>query len=159
MNSLTTTQSLAVGSLLGGAAAFVSIFYILLIIAWWKLFIKAGEKGWKSIIPIYNIYIYCRIIGINFWIYVVAIPIALSILQTIATGNNFNAENPSGFAVFANLLLGAYTIFLAIYEAIKLGDAFKKGTGFKVGTVCFPHIFLFILAFGSAKYHGAKAKK
>ncbi len=27
---------------------------ILQIIAMWKLFTKAGEKGWKSIIPIYN---------------------------------------------------------------------------------------------------------
>lgn len=32
----------------------VSIVAILLIVAQWKIFTKAGEKGWKSIIPIYN---------------------------------------------------------------------------------------------------------
>ena len=29
---------------------------IILIVAQWKVFEKAGEKGWKSLIPIYNIY-------------------------------------------------------------------------------------------------------
>ena len=30
---------------------------ILTILAHWKIFTKAGEKGWKAIIPIYNIII------------------------------------------------------------------------------------------------------
>lgn len=34
---------------------------ILLIVALWKVFEKAGEKGWKSLIPLYNLYIYCKI--------------------------------------------------------------------------------------------------
>ena len=35
-------------------ALFAFIFYILQVIAYWKIFTKAGEEGWKSIIPIYN---------------------------------------------------------------------------------------------------------
>lgn len=34
---------------------------ILNCIATWKLFIKAGEEGWKAIIPFYNEYIYCKL--------------------------------------------------------------------------------------------------
>ena len=30
---------------------------ILCIVAYWKIFTKAGEQGWKSIIPFYNIYV------------------------------------------------------------------------------------------------------
>ena len=49
----------------------VTIIYIaicvLFIIAMWKLFTKAGEKGWKSIIPIYNSYIFVKIADGNGW--------------------------------------------------------------------------------------------
>ena len=38
------------------------IFYILVIIGQWKMFEKAGESGWKALIPIYNLYILYKII-------------------------------------------------------------------------------------------------
>lgn len=49
------------------------IFYIVLVIANWKIFTKAGEAGWKSIIPIYNGYILYKISWKTsvFWITVV----------------------------------------------------------------------------------------
>jgi hypothetical protein len=33
----------------------------------WKVFTKAGQPGWASIIPIYNIYIWCKIVGRPWW--------------------------------------------------------------------------------------------
>ena len=42
-------------------ALFAFIFYILQVIAYWKIFTKAGEEGWKSIIPIYNGYVQYRL--------------------------------------------------------------------------------------------------
>ena len=45
----------------GGLIASV-IIGVLMIIARWKIFEKAGEPGWKSIIPIYSEYVYCRIV-------------------------------------------------------------------------------------------------
>ena len=163
MNSLTTNQAIAAGGIVGASLATIGIFglaiYILFIIAWWKIFTKAGEKGWKSIIPIYNIYVYCRIIGINFWIYAFGIPVALSIITSIAAGGQVDTSNPSTLVVILSFLSLGYAIFLAIYEAIKLGDAFKKGTGFKVGLVLLTNIFLLILAFGNSKYHKVEAKK
>jgi hypothetical protein len=36
---------------------------VLLIVALWKIFTKAGQPGWASLIPIYNIYIWCKIVG------------------------------------------------------------------------------------------------
>jgi len=36
-------------------------------VAMWKVFTKAGEPGWASIIPIYNLYIWCKIVGRPWW--------------------------------------------------------------------------------------------
>ena len=37
------------------------IVWALLVIARWKMFQKAGEAGWKSIIPVYSTYISFKI--------------------------------------------------------------------------------------------------
>jgi len=146
--TLTQNDAIALGGFLGGAIAsigiFALIFYILMIIAYWKIFTKAGEKGWKSIIPIYNIYVFCRIIGISFWVYILGIPIVIGILLSVA---------PSRIVTIAS---GIYSLFLLIYIAIKLGDAFKKSILFKIGLIILPNIFLLILAFGGSKYHKSK---
>ena len=151
MQTLTQNQAVAAGGILGGMLATIGIFalavYILMIIAWWKIFTKAGEAGWKSLIPIYNTYIFSRIIGINFWIYIIGIPVVVGIIAGIV-GPESN---------FAAILNGAYILFIDIFFAIKLGDAFKKGAGFKVGLFFLAPIFYLILAFGSAKYAGKKA--
>jgi len=42
-------------------------FTILMIAAWWKIFTKAGQPGWASIIPIYNLYVWCKIVGRPWW--------------------------------------------------------------------------------------------
>jgi len=40
---------------------------LLIIVAIWKIFTKAGQPGWASIIPIYNLYIWCKIVGRPWW--------------------------------------------------------------------------------------------
>jgi hypothetical protein len=48
---------------------------LLLIVAMWKVFTKAGQPGWASIIPIYNLYIWCKIVGRpGWWIILMFIP-------------------------------------------------------------------------------------
>ena len=42
-------------------------FIIAVIAGWWMMFEKAGEAGWKSIIPIYNIIILLKIVGREWW--------------------------------------------------------------------------------------------
>ena len=59
----------ALYGLAGGALAAAGIvstlvalaIYVLQIIGWWKIFTKAGEAGWKSLIPLYNLYILYKI--------------------------------------------------------------------------------------------------
>ena len=45
----------AAGAMVGMVLAFAVMFYILTVIATWKIFKKAGEPGWKCLIPIYNV--------------------------------------------------------------------------------------------------------
>ena len=54
----------------GGVAVFVLIMlaiWIVMIVAGWKVFEKAGEQGWKAIIPIYNYYVLLKIVGRPWW--------------------------------------------------------------------------------------------
>ena len=49
---------------------------LLVIVATWKVFTKAGQPGWASIIPIYNLYIWCKIVGRpGWWIIFAAHPV------------------------------------------------------------------------------------
>ena len=58
--------------------------YVLLIAGWWKMFEKAGEAGWKAIIPIYNLLILLKIVGREWWwIILMLIPIVGIIIWII----------------------------------------------------------------------------
>ena len=40
----------------GGSSVFSFLVSIATVVAWWFLFVKAGEEGWKAIIPFYDLY-------------------------------------------------------------------------------------------------------
>jgi len=44
-----------------------TVYAILIIAAWWKIFSKAGKPGWAAIIPIYNWIVWCKIVGRPAW--------------------------------------------------------------------------------------------
>jgi len=49
---------------------------IIELVALWKIFEKAGQAGWKAIIPIYNAYILLKIVGKpGWWLILFLIPI------------------------------------------------------------------------------------
>lgn len=45
-----------IGGILGIYSTLRLIYYIFYMIVNWKIFSKAGEPGWKSLIPFYNVY-------------------------------------------------------------------------------------------------------
>ena len=51
----------------------VIAFYVVYVIALAKLFKKAGEDGWKAIIPFYNVFVLIQIAGLNWWYFLIAI--------------------------------------------------------------------------------------
>ena len=82
---VTTTQTTAMTS--GTATAYLIVCIIvavLTIIATWKIFTKAGEKGWKSIIPLYNTYLFFKITWGNGWFFLLLlIPIVNFVIYIV----------------------------------------------------------------------------
>lgn len=49
---------------------------ILMIAAMWKVYERAGEPGWAVLVPIYNIYVLCKVARMSpWWILALIIPI------------------------------------------------------------------------------------
>jgi hypothetical protein len=114
---------------LGGPEIIVVVLVIGLLIfmiaAQWKLFEKAGQPGWAAIVPIYNLYIMCKMI------------------------------DKSGWWVLMMCLPYIGIIFSIIFEVSwcgRISKDFGRGTGTAIGLFFLPFIFVPILAFGSAKY-------
>ena len=131
----------AVGTVVAGAVAGVAIVVlaisfiigIISIIANWKIFTKAGEKGWKCLIPIYNTVVLFKIAGIS--------PLLI-------------------FVYFASIIpfVGWIAVLgVTIYLMHNLAKAFGKDAGFTVGLVLLNTIFTLILAFDKSEYQLNKA--
>ena len=124
---------------------------VILIIARWKIFTKAGEEGWKAIIPIYSDMVLCKVVGI--WEYY---PLAIF-------GISFVVGMISGVAegVGSLLSLAAYaaSIYYTVILSISVAQSFGKDTGFGIGLLFLNVIFYPILGFGKAEYVGPKPMK
>lgn len=55
----------------------ISLFIVVVyIVAVWKIYEKAGQKGWAALIPIYNLYILLKIVGKpGWWLLLMFIPL------------------------------------------------------------------------------------
>ena len=99
------------------------IWGILAIIAMWKIFTKAGEAGWKSIIPIYNIIVLFKLVGMNPWmILLYLVPIAnivVMILFNIKLAKAFGKGG--GFAAGLIFLNTIFTLILGFGSAEYVG--------------------------------------
>ena len=150
--NLTQTEAIIAGGIIGGALAVIGIslliFYILLVIAEWKIFKKAGEAGWKSLIPIYNAYIVFKISGMKKWFWITIATSCVVAIIGVAVGQNSQTAN------VISIINGIFNICVAIAVNNKLAKAFGKGIGYTIGLILLPNIFTLILGFGSAKYVG-----
>ena len=152
----------AAGILIGGISVFAIIFYVLLIIAGWRILKKAGEAGWKILIPIYGIYMLYKIVDMKGWFWLnFVISIVTSVLSAIAS-DDLTAYNNNTITLGQSPLLITATIFAVlsliimiitdIVYAHRTSKAFGHGIGFTIGLIFLPNIFWFIIAFGRSKY-------
>lgn len=119
-----------------GLIVFILILCVLFIIAWWKIFEKAGEPGWAAIIPFYNTYVLYKISWGNGLLFLINLAGILTLVPVL------------GVIVDIGLFV------LNIITTVKLGKAFGRSTGFIVLMVFFTNIMLLVLAFGSSQYVG-----
>lgn len=172
LGELTPNQAAFVGGLFGTMLTISLIIGVLLIIAGWKIFEKAGEKGWKILIPIYDVYILFKICGLKNWFWAM---LGLSIITAIMMVANtppyiedayglhidYEALTSGNYIVYlaALVISCVYSIVFTVMVAIRLSKAFGKGIGYTLGIIFLPNIFTLILGFGKAKYSAKNLDK
>ncbi len=99
------------------------VVYVLLIVAWWKIFQKAGEAGWKSLIPIYNLYILFKIVWGNGWMCLLmlipCVNIVIDILMSIKLAKAFGKG--TGFGIGLIFLPNIFALILGFGDAQYIG--------------------------------------
>ncbi len=115
-------EELATGIAAGSMIVYVLVmlfFYVLLIIAEWKILTKAGEAGWKSLIPILNLYVIFKIVygkGIKFLLLLVPIlDIIIALIFPFRLAKVFGKGN--GFGAGLLFLPNIFTLVLAFGSA------------------------------------------
>ena len=129
-NVTTTHGSSYMGVAVGTLLLIGLVLWIISVVALWKVFEKAGQKGWKSLIPFYNYWVLCEIAGRPGWW---SLSVFVSIIPFV------------GWIV---------PLIVYILVALDIGKAFAKSTLFSVfGLIIFSFIGLLILGYGKDKYH------
>lgn len=126
---------------------FSLIWYILLAAGLYRTFEKAGEKGWKAIIPIYNLYICFQISGRSSYFVLWA---ASTVLAALCSWM-------SGFALLfwmgiVGWVLSVVAVILLASMWYSLAVAFGHGILFGLGLIFFNPLFIMILGYGSSSY-------
>jgi hypothetical protein len=100
--------------------AIYALVYLVLIIAWWRVFTKAGHPGWAAIIPFYNIYIMCKVAGRpGWWLILFLIPIVnIVILFIVAIDIAKNFGKGTGFGIGVALLSFIFVPILGFGDAV-----------------------------------------
>lgn len=136
-NSLNTTQTTTHSSISGGVLAGIIIgalaFAVLMIVANWRIFTKAGKPGWAAIIPIYNIVVLMQIVGRPTWWTVLYFASVIPFVGWIVT------------------------LVIGIIVMNDLAKSFGKGVGYTLLFIFLPIIGYPMLAWGDAKYQGPAA--
>lgn len=150
--------------------------FVLMIVALWRIFDKAGEHGWASLIPFYKDYVLYKVSGKKnlFWGFLICsilsigavtsftvlfFVIAFGVLNTVNYNPSDDVLMTYGFVVIiAGLVLVVCGILCIVFRAMQcagLAKSFGVSGGFAVGLFFLPHIFYSILAFGrNYMYYG-----
>lgn len=120
------------GSIWAGLVIGSIIWSVLVIIGWWKIFEKAGEAGWKAIIPIYNIYVLLRIVGRPGWMIIgLLIPFVNIIFVIIVMGDLAKSFGKGiGFVLGLIFLNPIFALILGFGSAAYVGPSAEQGQRF-----------------------------
>jgi hypothetical protein len=92
---------------------------VLMIVAMWKVFEKAGEPGWAAIIPIYNFFVLLKIAGRPAWwfilLFIPFVNFIILIMVSIDVAKRFGKG--TGFG------LGLAFLGFIFYPILGFGDA------------------------------------
>lgn len=110
MNALTSVMDTPEYAAFNSIGIIVGIvFYVIVVIALWKVFTKAGYAGWLSIIPIVNAFVLVKIAGYSAWmtlLYLIPIVnVIFHIFVALRIGKGFGQST-----VFSVFLLWLFSV-------------------------------------------------
>jgi hypothetical protein len=108
-------------------------FAIFILVAMWRIFTKAGQPGWKAIIPLYNTYILLKIVGRPGWWLLLFLASVIPFVGAIVT------------------------LVVAVIVYNDLAKSFGRDVGYTILLIFLPVVGFPLLAWGSAKYQGPAA--
>ena len=114
---------------IGGGGVLVMIIqlviFLVMLIAMWKVFTKAGKPGWAVLIPFYNAYVFLKIAGKpGWWLILLLIPglnIIFGIIALAAFAQNFGKG--------AGFIVGLILLPVIFYPILAFSDARYIGAG------------------------------
>lgn len=99
---------------------FMLIFAAAGVVAMWKIFTKAGEEGWKALIPIYDLVILFKISGLSPWlILVMLIPIGTIVILIMLYIKLAKAFGKSGGFAAGLILLNTIFMLILAFDSSK----------------------------------------
>ena len=97
---------------------------ILVLVSIWKVFVKAGQPGWASLIPIYNVLVLLKIAGRpGWWLLLFLIPLvnlAVTLVVSLDIAKAFGKG--AGFGIGLALLAFIFYPLLAFSDAEYVGN-------------------------------------
>ena len=126
------------------------VWWILQIIANWKVFTKANEGGWKSIVPVVSGHTAFKIAWNPIWFWVSMVVTGVGAYIQNYSGEN--VEKLGGTLLVVALVAMVVGLAIQIIYCFKLAKAFGKGIGFTIGLIFLHPFFILSLGLGDAKY-------
>lgn len=133
---------------------------VLTLVALWKVFTKAGEPGWKGLIPIYNIYMLFQIAHNDGFVKLIVLAVLTSVVSLASGGlMAYGIAAGSMGGIIAGVVLIIAVIAIMIWALViqykmyvDLAEAFGHERVFAWGLLLLSPIFMCILGFETSTY-------
>ena len=137
------------------ALAFWAAWYVIILIARWRVFDKAGIAGWKSLIPFYSDYCTYKISWKTtvFWCLFAQTCVSGLLSGRISTLTE-NGEAVPAILSILSTIAGFVVAVINLVMNIKLAQRFGHGVLFGLGLTFLTPLFTLILGLGSSEYYG-----
>ena len=107
---------------------------VFLIVCIWKIFQKAGEPGWKSIVPIYNSYTLTKLLFASGWYFLIMlVPIANIVFEIM-----LYARLSKAFGKGIGFTLGLIFLPVIFFPILAFGSAQYIGNPAFMGAGAYP---------------------
>jgi hypothetical protein len=98
-----------------GAGGFIGfVFLVIVLVAYWKIFVKAGEAGWQAIIPIWSTIVLLKIVGRPWWWLLLMLIPLVNIIVLVIVMNDLSKSFGHGLGFTLGLIFLSFIFFLIL---------------------------------------------